>query len=91
MASKTSYPSYMGVYKTKAEANKKVKDRKRYGYAHKIVPETVVYEGRKIKRYKVMESQRPSRHTWWNEHLPGESVAKYKARMKKRGIKAYTR
>jgi len=88
MASKTKYPSYMGSFQTKAEAQRKAKDRARYGYAHQIVKYTVEHDGKKYVRYKLMESQRPVRHTWWAEHLPGESTKDYLARMRKRNIKA---
>jgi hypothetical protein len=73
----------------KAAAEKYAKSRTRYGYAHKIIPYQTSYEGKKIKGYKVYESQRPVRHTWWQEHLPRESTRAYLARMKRRGIKAY--
>jgi len=89
MATKSKLNSYMGRFKTKAEALKKAKDRKRYGYATRIVSDTVVFEGKKYRGYKLYESQRPTRHTWWSEHLPGESVKDYLARMRRKGIRAY--
>lgn len=91
MATKTKskYPSYMGRFRTKAEAQKKARMRRRYGYEHKIVKDDVRHEGKLYRGWKLMETQRPVRHTWWAEHLPGESVKAYIARMKKRGIKAY--
>ena len=89
MVTKTKYPSFMGHFKTKAEAQRKVRDRKRYGYDHRIIAVFSLYDGKKYKGYEVMESQRPVRHTWWLEHLIGESVKDYLARMKRRGIKAF--
>lgn len=87
----TKYPSYMGLFKTKAEAQRRAGDRSKYGYAHKIERVVLSVDGRKLVRYKLWESQRPVRHTWWEEHLSGESVEKYLARMRRKGIKAYRR
>ncbi len=89
MATKSRFVAYMGWFETKAEAEKKARDRRRYGYEHKIVKDDVKHEGKTYRGYKVMETYRPVRHTWWNEHLSGENVRDYIARMKRRGIKAY--
>lgn len=86
---KSKFVSYMGRFKTKAEAQAKAKSRAKYGYAHKIVKDDVKHEGKTYRGWKLMETQRPARHTWWGEHLPGESVKTYLARMKRKGIKAY--
>lgn len=85
---KAKINTYMGRFKTKAEATKRAKMRQKYGYAHRIVLDVVVHGGKKYKGYALYESQRPVRHTWWEEHLPGESVVAYLARMKRKGIKA---
>lgn len=88
---KSKFKRFMGRLKTKAEAEKKARDRKRYGYDHKIVKDDVRFEGRLYRGWKVMETQRPVRHTWWNEHMMGESTKHYIDRMKKKGIKAYVK
>ena len=81
----------MGRYNTKAEAQRRAKKRQRYGFSTRIVSDDVTHEGKKYKGYRLYESQRPVRHTWWNEHLPGESAKEYLARMRKKGIKASIR
>lgn len=91
MATKSKINSYMGRFRTKAEAQKRAKDRRRYGYVHRIEKDVVVHQGKKYVGYKLYESQRPVRHTWWSEHLPGESTKAYLARMKRKGIKAFVR
>lgn len=86
---KSKFTSYMGHFRTKAEAEKRVRDRHRYGYEHYILKDDSRFGGKVYRGWKVMETQRPVRHTWWEEHLSGESVKRYIARMKRKGIKAY--
>ncbi len=88
---RTTYPSYGGYFQTKKEALRHAKIRERYGYAVKIIPKTTTHEGHTYRGYELRESSRPARHTWWGEHLMGESTKSYLARMKKKGLKAYIR
>ena len=89
MASKSKINTYMGRFGTKAEAQKRARERQRYGYATRIEKDVAIHRGKKYVGYRLYESQRPVRHTWWAEHLTGESVRAYIARMKRKGIKAF--
>ena len=91
MVTRTKYPIYMGFFRTKKEVTKRAKFRQRHGYAVLIKPVVYKVEGRTIRGYQLYESQRPVRHTWWAEHLFGETPKEYLSRMERRGIKAYTR
>ena len=48
---KSTINTYMGRFKTKAEATKRAKMRQKYGYAHRIVLDVVVHGGKKYKGY----------------------------------------
>jgi hypothetical protein len=86
---KSKFPSYMGRFKTKKEAEARAKQRKKYGYEHKIVKADTVFEGKTYRGYTLKETQRPVRHTYWGESHFAESPSAYVARMKKKGIRAY--